>query len=107
MDNIEEIKIIDPYGFVYVTTNMVNGKKYIGQKMFRKDWQYYLGSGTLLKRAIKKYGKENFSREIIAFSYSKEELNNLEIEFIKNHDLVSHSTIALVVRFKGVYKLVM
>ncbi|WP_373854704.1 hypothetical protein [Clostridium arbusti] len=28
------MEIENPYGFIYITTNMVNGKKYIGQKMF-------------------------------------------------------------------------
>jgi len=78
----KEIKIIDPYGFVYITTNMVNGKKYIGQKIFDRHWKLYLGSGKRLKSAINKYGKENFNREIIAIAFSKEELDNLEINYI-------------------------
>jgi len=82
------MEIINPHGFIYITTNMIDGKRYIGQKNFRKGWEVYLGSGKHFKRAIKKYGKENFSREIIAIAYSKEELDKLEIEFIKLHNAV-------------------
>ena len=86
---MKKIEIIDPYGFIYITTNIVNGKKYIGQRgFFYKGWQDYLGSGKHYKRAEKLYGRDNFSREIIAIAYSKEELNTLEIEFIKNHNAV-------------------
>ena len=87
---MEEIEIIDPYGFIYLTTNIINGKKYIGQRVFdeRCNWKTYLGSGKHFKRAVNKYGRENFSREIVSIAYSKEEINLLEIEFIKNHDAV-------------------
>jgi len=92
MENVKEkfleVEIVNPYGFIYVTTNMVNGKKYIGQRKFSHGWKGYLGSGILLEKSIKKYGKQNFSREIIVVGYSREELNKLEIEFIKNHDAV-------------------
>jgi len=87
---MEEVEIVDPYGFVYITTNMINGKMYIGQKKFIDGWKYYLGSGTALKLAIIKYGKENFNREIISIAYSKEQLNELEIEVIKNHNAVEN-----------------
>ena len=80
---IKEIKY--PYGFIYITTNMVNGKRYIGQKMFRKGWLFYMGSGKSIVKAIKKYGKQNFIRDIVAIAYSKEELNKLEAEWIYNY----------------------
>ena len=80
--------ITNPYGFIYITTNMINGKKYIGQKIFKYNWKTYLGSGQHFKRAVKKHGRENFHRDIVALAYSKEELNQLEIEFIKNHNAV-------------------
>ena len=54
------------FGYIYKTTNKVNNKVYIGQhqaEIFEPD--KYLGSGTLLRRAIKKYGKENFTVELI------------------------------------------
>jgi len=50
--------------YVYETTNLVNGRKYIGKHRGKAD-DSYLGSGTLLFRAIKKHGKENFERKIL------------------------------------------
>ena len=76
------------YGFIYITTNMINGKMYIGQKRFINDWRYYLGSGTLLKMAIKKYNKVNFDRNIIAIGKTKTELNDLEWNYIDLFDAV-------------------
>lgn len=79
-----------PYGFVYETTNKVNGMKYIGKCIYfrQNDWQKYLGSGTYLKRAIEKYGKENFIKVILDEAYSNEELNELEEEYIRRFDAV-------------------
>jgi hypothetical protein len=48
---------------IYITTNLINGKQYIG--LHSKNNKSYLGAGTLLLKAIKKYGKENFSKEIL------------------------------------------
>ena len=89
LETNENIEVLNPYGFIYITTNMINGKKYIGQRRFKNNWQDYLGSGVLLKEQLRKYGKENFTRKIIAIAYSRKELNDLEVEFIKNHDAVN------------------
>lgn len=75
------------YGFIYMTKNKINGKLYIGQHkrtMDPKDIDdtWYLGSGTLLRRAIAKYGEENFERTIIYECDSKEKLNYYEKVFI-------------------------
>lgn len=51
---------------IYMTTNLVNGKKYIGRCSKDSSWEAgYIGSGKLLKQAILKYGRENFVREIL------------------------------------------
>ena len=49
--------------FIYKTTNLINGKIYIGKR--HKDISGYLGSGTIFRNAVKKYGRENFIREIL------------------------------------------
>jgi hypothetical protein len=57
---------METIGYIYITTNKLNGKRYIGQHQ-SKDWDYkYFGSGIYLKRAIKKYGLENFTCFLIA-----------------------------------------
>jgi group I intron endonuclease len=50
--------------FVYLTTNLVNGKQYVGSHEGNLN-DSYLGSGKILRMAIKKYGIENFQREVI------------------------------------------
>jgi group I intron endonuclease len=52
---------------VYQTTNSINGKIYVGCHRTSNLEDGYLGSGTLLANAVKKYGKENFTREILSF----------------------------------------
>lgn len=76
------------YGFVYETVNTINGKKYIGKCIFKRknNWETYLGSGVYLKKAIKKYGKENFKRDILFLACDKEELEEIEEFLIKFHD---------------------
>jgi hypothetical protein len=69
------------FGFVYLITNLTNQRKYLGRKYFwsfrtpkgkkrkvksESDWKNYYGSCPELKEDIKKYNKENFSREILS-----------------------------------------
>ena len=72
------------YGYIYKTTNLINGKMYIGQKKSTKFLhERYLGSGSLLRKAINKYGKENFRVELLCECECKEKLDEMEIYYIK------------------------
>lgn len=83
-----ETTIENPYGFIYITTNLINGKKYLGQKSFDKGWERYLGSGRCFKAAVEKYGRKNFYRTIVCFCYSLEELNKTEYDLSVFLDVV-------------------
>lgn len=65
---------------IYKTTNLINGKIYIGQDSNNNP--LYYGSGKLLKAAIKKYGKKNFRKEVIEECNSIDELNDREVYWI-------------------------
>ena len=51
--------------YVYLITNLTNNKKYIGSSRKSKVDKDYYGSGKAIKNALKKHGKENFTREIL------------------------------------------
>jgi Putative endonuclease segE, GIY-YIG domain len=85
-------------GFVYLITNLVNNRKYIGKKLaqFKKskpplkgkklrrkftvesDWRDYWSSSDSLKADVEALGKDNFTREILYWCTSKAELSYLE-----------------------------
>lgn len=68
---------------IYKTTNLINNKIYIGQD--KNNDPDYLGSGNLIKKAIKKYGKENFSKEILCECNTIDELNDKERFYINEY----------------------
>ena len=94
----------DCVGFVYLITNTITGRKYIGKKLAKfskttyrvvklkngnkkkkkirskidSDWQLYYGSSPELSKDIEKLGIENFSREILYYCKSKAECSYVE-----------------------------
>lgn len=75
------------YHIIYKTTNKLNGKFYIGKHSTDVIDDGYFGSGISLTRAIKKYGTENFTREIL---FIFENQNDMEI---KEKELVNENLI--------------
>ena len=63
---------------IYKTTNAVNGKFYIGKHQTKDLNDEYIGSGKRLKYAIKRYGLENFHKEILHVCESEKQMNALE-----------------------------
>lgn len=76
------------YGYIYITENLINGKKYIGQHKSESLDESYKGSGIILQRAFNKYGIENFKTEILEWCQSREELNEREKYWISYHNAV-------------------
>jgi len=94
----------DCIGFVYLITNVLSGRKYIGKKLAKfskttyktvklkngtkkkkkirskidSDWQEYYGSNIELNKDVEQLGKENFTREILYYCKSKSECSYIE-----------------------------
>jgi group I intron endonuclease len=73
-------------GYIYITTNLINGKKYIGQKRGNFN-PSYKGSGIKLKSAFKKYGKSAFD-SVLLEEVEISELNEKEIFWINHYNAV-------------------
>lgn len=99
---------VDPadfFGFIYIITNLENGRQYIGRKLFTKakikaktkttrkkklrvtsDWQEYYGSSQELLDDIAQLGKDKFSREILRLCTKRGECNYYEAYYILTHE---------------------
>ena len=116
------------YGFVYIITNVLSGRKYIGKKFFwslkrkqvnkvrkrykaESDWKDYWSSSDELKQDIELLGKENFTREIIHLCKSKGVTNYMEAKeqfnksVLENADLWYNSWIMVKVSKSHLNKL--
>lgn len=69
-----------------MTINLINDKKYIGRDFYNDPT--YLGSGKTLKKAIKKYGKDNFKKIILEKCNTYEELNEKEKYYIDFYNAI-------------------
>lgn len=100
------------YGYVYQTTHLPTGKKYIGKKSLiysqkkkigkrelalwegkgrppvykqvqkESDWKTYYGSHEFIKNSIKEGKHDEFQREILQLAFSKKELTYLENKWL-------------------------
>jgi len=101
----------DCVGFVYLITNKLSGRKYIGKKLAKfsktsykvvklkngnkkrkrikskidSDWQLYYGSNDQLNRDITELGSDNFTREILFYCTSKAACSYIEAREQFNH----------------------
>jgi Putative endonuclease segE, GIY-YIG domain len=101
-------------GFVYLITNNLTGRKYIGKKLAKfakttyktvklkngnkkkkrirskidSDWQLYYGSNVQLNQDINELGVENFTREILFYCQSKAECSYIEAREQFNHKVL-------------------
>lgn len=79
------------YNFVYITTNLINGKQYVGEHSTDDLNCYstikYLGGGKpIFENAVKKYGRENFKREILEFFPTKQEAFDCQEKYINKYN---------------------
>lgn len=77
-------------GVIYCTHNKINGKMYIGLDSRNLPVERYPGSGTILKKAIKKYGIENFEK-IILEEVPDDKLEERERYWLEKVDAASNS----------------
>ena len=70
------------YFYTYKITNSVNGNIYIGAHKTKRLNDGYMGSGTVLKRAMSKHGVENFKKEILQFHESQEKMFEHEMHLV-------------------------
>ena len=101
----------DCIGFVYLITNKLSGRKYIGKKLAKfsktsyrvvklkngnkkrkkikskieSDWQLYYGSNDQLNKDVEALGADNFTREILFYCRSKAECSYVEAREQFNH----------------------
>ena len=75
--------------YVYLTTNLINNKQYIGYH-YGNEQDSYLGSGVKLLEDIKQYGKENFKKEILEYCSTSEECFEKEKYWIKFYNAVNN-----------------
>lgn len=84
MANIKKNK---RFHFIYRTTNLVNGRYYLGMHSTNRLDDGYLGSGKRLYYELNKYGRDNFKFEILEQFESREELVQAEVNLITEQDL--------------------
>ncbi len=72
------------FHYVYLTTNLITGEKYIGDRSTNREPEKdnYIGSGKLIKEKIKEYGRKNFKKEILEKFETKKQAFNAQEKYI-------------------------
>lgn len=86
---------------IYIVTNLINGKKYVGRTKF--DNPNYYGSGEVIKSAVKKYGKENFKKQYVDEIVGYSDANKKEVEWILKENSLTPFGYNLVAHGDGGY----
>ena len=89
------------YYVVYKVTNLTNNKIYIGYQKNGKADDNYRGSGPLVKKAVDKYGIENFSKEILYVFYTEQEAYDKEKEIVNEQFVAREDTYNLTLGGRG------
>jgi hypothetical protein len=107
---IDEAALEGYIGFVYLITNEVNGRQYIGKKLLKKtrtkkvkgkrnkkvvtdsDWRDYYGSNAALKEDVVRLGSENFKRTILKLCKSKGTCNYWEAKYQIQHEVLESNS---------------
>ena len=76
------------YGYIYLTTNLLNNKKYIGRHKSSYFDLSYKGSGKVITQAFKKDGWDNFDCKILCECNSEEEIYEKEAYYIDLYNAV-------------------
>ena len=90
------------FGYIYLITDTLHNKQYIGQRRGYKLDENYYGSGRIIKDLIKKYGTNIFKREIIDYASSQEELSKKEIEYIEKYNTFYPNGYNLTLRLQAI-----
>src|SRR5580700_7405931 len=96
---VDEEELDNFAGFIYLITNTLNKRKYIGKKLFKfkrkkvlkgkvkrflidSDWKTYFSSSETLKKDVEEQGYQNFKREILRLCKTKSEMSYYESKHI-------------------------
>ena len=85
------------FHYVYCIENLINGKVYVGKHSTSNLDDEYMGSGTLLNRAIKKHGVENFRKHILETFQTSEEALEFEKQLVTEELVADDNTYNLTV----------